>query len=78
MTKLQTPLSNIRTAEAFKLADDCDGVIWQNALGWHGCLRWSVEGNTDFVGPFPSRSEAIREVKDAFLAPFQEETSADT
>lgn len=72
MTNHQSPISN---GEIFKLADDCEGVIWQDADGWQGCLRWSVEGNTDFIGPCSSRSAAIREVKDAYLAPFQEASS---
>ncbi len=65
----------IANGEVFKLGEDCDGVIWQEALGWFGCLRWDVEGNTNFVGPFPTRTETIRTVRAEFAASQGEEVS---
>jgi len=51
----------------FRLDDDCDGVVWQDAAGWHGCLRWANEdGTTDLSGPYGNRSEAVGEVKVEF------------
>lgn len=56
----------ITNGEAFKLSEDCDGVIWKDKLGWHGCLKWNIEGNTNFVGPYPSRMETISAVRTEF------------
>jgi hypothetical protein len=53
------------SGESFRLADNCEGVIWHDAAGWSGCLKWDIEGNTDFVGPFDKRSAAIDAVMDA-------------
>lgn len=56
------------SGESFRLADDCSGVIWHDAQGWHGCLKYDIEGNTDFVGPFGLRTAAIDAVKSRFNA----------
>ncbi len=63
----------ITNGEAFKLGEDCDGVIWQEALGWFGCLRWVVEGNTNFVGPFPTRTETTQAVRAEFAGSIQDD-----
>ncbi len=65
----------IANGEAFKLGEDCDGVIWQEALGWFGCLRWDVEGNTNFVGPFPTRTEMIQAVRVEFATSQEKEVN---
>ena len=39
-------------SEVFRLDDNCEGVVWHSDEGWSGCLKWDIEGNTDFVGPY--------------------------
>lgn len=51
----------------FRLDDDCEGVVWQDAVGWHGCLRWANEdGTTDLPGPYCNQSEVVFQAKDEF------------
>lgn len=54
--------------ESFILSDDCRGVIWQSADGWHGCLNFDVDGDTNFVGPFQSVVGARMAVRSEFTA----------
>jgi len=60
--------NSLTNAETFNLTADCLGVIWQDAAGWHGCLKWDIEGNTDFVGPFADRPAALDAVRAAYAA----------
>lgn len=40
-------MAMIENGEAFRLSETCQGVIWKDDDGWHGCLRWDVELSYD-------------------------------
>lgn len=54
--------------ETFVLSANCRGVIWQTADGWHGCLKFDIDGDTNFVGPFQSVVGARMAVRSEFTA----------
>lgn len=54
-------------SEVFRLSEDCEGVIWREPDGWHGCLRWSLLGDTNFIVPLNTRQEAIDSVKSEYF-----------
>ena len=62
--------------EVFRLEDNCEGVIWHDDAGWSGCLKWDI-GNTDFTGPYPSRIEVLRAVKENYRLSYRETTDID-
>jgi hypothetical protein len=61
-------MTNIDQSETFLLDDDCTGVIWHDSAGWSGCLRWTVEGNTNILGPYTSQQQARAAVRSEFRA----------
>lgn len=69
--------SPIDDCETFRLDDDCIGVVWHDATGWHGNLHWDVLGDTDFCGPYLSIIQARRAVRVQFVS-WQEATSGQT
>lgn len=61
-------MPTIDQSETFRLSDTCTGVLWHDETGWHGCLKFDVEGDTNFVGPFASSLGARNALRGEFTA----------
>ena len=66
-------------ADAFRFLLDepaVNGVAWEDARGWHGCLDWGSDCPqlTDFCGPYAHRNDVTRELREMYVLNYREAT----
>jgi len=74
MPKPYTPPTVTDQPAPVRISTDCLGIVWYVAGdpnlkdGWHGCLKYDVAGETNFVGPFATPLGAQQALRAEFMA----------
>lgn len=57
----------------FRIESNCECLVWCEPDGWHACLRWNEDTETDLIGPCGGKLEAIFEIKMTFINNYKAE-----